>query len=711
MPNKTPQNALRQRQSRQGAAAVLGFCLSLLVYICAILMEKPLPLIANASAASARSADDFLVVDCLLPGQVRRLGQMMTYLAPRQAIKTTAMDCQIRGGEYAAEDRGNYAAALKVWLPLATAGDKAAQTYVGEIYEKGLGVPPDYAQAASWYRKAAEQGYSRAQLNYGFLQEKGLGVSKNPSEALVWYRKASGLSGGIALETHETQALRQEVLQSKRTEESLRQELEQTQQQLEKARRNLQRRKSQTDAEERRWEGSRRELEQQQAKATDQPRINKLKDQLARREAELARQRKEVQRLTAETERHQSRLNSLEGQQETPSAPSQTATVGPKIELIEPMVSAMRGLSAPTVRTRPGLNQRAIVGKVSSPAGIVSLIVNDREEKLDSQGLFRTHIPLTRSRTPVTVVAVDREGKRTSLDFTFVPDNLRDEETSAALATKSPEINTSPPLSPLGDVGAYYALVIGNNDYQHLPKLGTAVNDAKAIAAVLTRKYRFKTTTLLNASRYQILSALSELRGKLTEKDNLFVYYAGHGELDRVNRRGHWLPVDAERESTANWISNIDITDTLNVMSARHVLVVADSCYSGTLTRSSLAQLNAGMNPDARDNLYKSMTKKRSRTVLTSGGLVPVPDAGGGDHSVFAKALLDALEANNQVVEGARLYREVAARVTASANHSRVEQAPEYAPMKYAGHEFGDFFFVPLYSEASLPSPTFFAVN
>ena len=46
------------------------------------------------------------------------------------------------------------------------------------------------------------------------------------------------------------------------------------------------------------------------------------------------------------------------------------------------------------------------------------------------------------------------------------------------------------------------------------------------------------------------------------------VYYAGHGELDRVNNRGHWLPVDAETNSSANWISSIQITDVLNAMTA-----------------------------------------------------------------------------------------------------------------------------------------------
>lgn len=249
---------------------------------------------------------------------------------------------------------------------------------------------------------------------------------------------------------------------------------------------------------------------------------------------------------------------------------------------------------------------------------------------------------------------------------------------------------------PASALGNYYALVFGSNDYARLPKLDTAVSDAKAIAALLKKKYGFDTTTVLNANRYAIISTLSRFRERLTVNDNLLIYYAGHGELDKINQRGHWLPIDAELNNTANWISNIDVTDILNAMSARHILVVADSCYSGALTRASRADLRAGMSSEARVNWVRTLAKKRSRTALTSGGLAPVMDTGTGDHSVFAKALLEVLEENNDFMEGARLYQEVATRVAFAATRFEVEQVPDYAPIKYAGHDTGDFIFAPV---------------
>src|SRR4029453_3684709 len=95
------------------------------------------------------AVEGFMVVDCLLPGQIRQLGGKVTYVTARRAVKTAARDCEIRGGEYVSLDRANYATALKVWLPLAEQGDPAAQTYVGEIYEQGLGIQPDPAAAAT----------------------------------------------------------------------------------------------------------------------------------------------------------------------------------------------------------------------------------------------------------------------------------------------------------------------------------------------------------------------------------------------------------------------------------------------------------------------------------------------------------------------------------------------------------------------------------
>ena len=91
----------------------------------------------------------------------------------------------------AAYQRGDYATALREWRAHTEQGNAKAQTNLGFIYERGLGVTQDYAEAVGWYRKAAEQGYARAQLNLGLMYSRGRGVPQDYAEAVGWDRKAA----------------------------------------------------------------------------------------------------------------------------------------------------------------------------------------------------------------------------------------------------------------------------------------------------------------------------------------------------------------------------------------------------------------------------------------------------------------------------------------------------------------------------------------
>jgi tetratricopeptide (TPR) repeat protein/uncharacterized caspase-like protein len=245
----------------------------------------------------------------------------------------------------------------------------------------------------------------------------------------------------------------------------------------------------------------------------------------------------------------------------------------------------------------------------------------------------------------------------------------------------------------LADVklGNFYALVIGNDDYKNIPKLKSAIVDAKAVGTLLEKDYGFRVTSLFNASRYQILSALSGFRPKLSERDSFLIYYAGHGVLDEDIQRGYWLPIDAEAKNSANWLSTTAVIDEVHAIKALHVLVVSDSCFSAALMRRGLVEFDRANDPSNSDRhaLIRRLAKKRSRTILTSGGLEPVLDSGGGEHSVFAKAFLNTLHENQGIMEGTRLFQKLRELVVYKA-----DQTPEYAPAEKSGHEGGDFIFV-----------------
>ena len=90
-----------------------------------------------------------------------------------------------------AYNRGDYAAALAEWRPLAEQGDAFAQYSLGVMYDKGWGVPQDYTEAARWYRMAAEQGDASAQNNLGLMYAKGEGVPMDGAVAYMWFNIAA----------------------------------------------------------------------------------------------------------------------------------------------------------------------------------------------------------------------------------------------------------------------------------------------------------------------------------------------------------------------------------------------------------------------------------------------------------------------------------------------------------------------------------------
>ena len=360
----------------------------------------------------------------------------------------------------------------------------------------------------------------------------------------------------------------------------------------------------------------------------------------------------------------------------SPTRGEGASALPPTIELIDPPLTSTR--SATRVLTSPDVERRSIVGRATAEAGIVSLTVNGESRVLDKQGLFRAEVGTRQRVTPVSIVAVDGGGRRSAIEFELVR-----EEPAADEPASADEV-----------FGRYHALVVANNQYQHLDDLATPENDATVIARILRERYGFEVTTLYDATRYDLLSGLNDMRRRLTENDNLLIYFAGHGAYDKANNRGHWLPVDAEHDSTANWVSTIDITDLVNGMSARHVLVVADSCYSGALSRTAQTDLDPGMTDELRLRWLKAIARTRSRHVLTSGGLAPVPDDGGNGHSIFANALIEVLDRGEGVIESSAVFREVKQRVEDRAEALQVDQTPDYAQLKRTGHEYGEFVLV-----------------
>ena len=93
----------------------------------------------------------------------------------------------------AAYQSGDFRAAMTEWLPLAEAGDPVAQNSVGALYDHGLGVDEDDAEAARWYQMAADQGLPLAMRNLAGMYAGGYGLPYDKDQAIHWYEQAAQL--------------------------------------------------------------------------------------------------------------------------------------------------------------------------------------------------------------------------------------------------------------------------------------------------------------------------------------------------------------------------------------------------------------------------------------------------------------------------------------------------------------------------------------
>ncbi len=250
------------------------------------------------------------------------------------------------------------------------------------------------------------------------------------------------------------------------------------------------------------------------------------------------------------------------------------------------------------------------------------------------------------------------------------------------------------PVAPTGETvkGNQWLFVIGVDNYLQWPRLKTAVNDAKAVRDVLLSRYHFDKEHLYefydaDATRSNILNTFRRLAKQVKPEDSLFVFYAGHGNLDSITKEGFWVPVESGTQDPTAWISNHDVKNYMNLdaIQAKHILLVSDSCFAGDFFRGSRGTL-----PEVTDVVIKKAYERSSRQAITSGGVEPVSDAGFGGNSVFSHFLVAALKENKKpYLIPSDLFPSVKAGVAQNA-----EQFPQLGALHgVGGQEGGEYVF------------------
>lgn len=186
--------------------------------------------------------------------------------------------------------------------------------------------------------------------------------------------------------------------------------------------------------------------------------------------------------------------------------------------------------------------------------------------------------------------------------------------------------------------GENWLFLIGIDEYAGKP-LANCVRDARTLKEVLTKRYLFeenRTRELYNheATRGNILDVLREfIRLPVGPADSLVIYYSGHGILDEDLNTFCWVPLSAEINDKHLRLTQADLVLYLKMIKARHIFLIADSCFSGTMfdPHKSL------------EGLPERLERDPSRWGLSSGRRELVSDGRSGSHSPFAESLIEVL--------------------------------------------------------------------
>ena len=240
----------------------------------------------------------------------------------------------------------------------------------------------------------------------------------------------------------------------------------------------------------------------------------------------------------------------------------------------------------------------------------------------------------------------------------------------------------------------YYALVIGVSNYQKWPKIPFAIQDAGEIAERLEH-LGFKTKLVLDPTHREMLTALTEMVYVLGRDENrgLLLYYAGHGETETLadkSKMGYIIPKDCPllKDDPMGFVTHAISMREIESISLRirskHVLMLFDSCFSGSL----FALVRA---------IPHDITEKSTlpvRQYITAG----TEDEEVPDRSIFKRCFLIGLEGDADLtgdgyITGSELGMYLSDKVV---NYTNRQQHPQYGKINNPDLDRGDFIFVPL---------------
>lgn len=194
-----------------------------------------------------------------------------------------------------------------------------------------------------------------------------------------------------------------------------------------------------------------------------------------------------------------------------------------------------------------------------------------------------------------------------------------------------------------------YALLFATDNYDEWGDLSNPVNDANTIAKELEDNYGFKVEVVIDNTVSDIMTKLKEYATKsYMEDDQLFIFFAGHGQFDEIFKTGYLVGKDSKVNdpSKTSYLPHSILRDVVDNIPSKHIFLALDACFGGTFDRKIAQAGSRGEDMYAEISQAEFIERKlrfKTRKYLTSGGKEYVPDGRPGAHSPFARKLLEAL--------------------------------------------------------------------
>lgn len=230
--------------------------------------------------------------------------------------------------------------------------------------------------------------------------------------------------------------------------------------------------------------------------------------------------------------------------------------------------------------------------------------------------------------------------------------------------------------------------------------------DAKQVAALFEEKFQVQKTHIQllqnkNATYKNIKTALGSIAPETGDEDAVIIYFSGHGQdmlLPDGGRRGYLVPYEGDMDNLyATCIDMDELRKIAQMLKARHILFLVDSCYSGIAgVQRSIPSTNS-FNEVAR------MSRFTSRQIITAGrGTETTVELSSLRHGAFTFWLLEGLSGKadvdqNGYILGTELFYYLLPRVKDQTNYLQTPQL-----FALAGGYDGDFV---LYSPAAETAP------